>query len=333
MAHASGETRSYGAAPGRVTVTTPALPPGVEFARLVICKIASRIFGGDPADIAKARYPDHPRIQHTLKAAVTGATTTDATWLGPLVYRETLASEFIEWLRPMTILGQFGVGTVPSLRRVPFNVRVVGQTSGATAYWVGQTQPKPLTRFDVAPTTLGFAKIATISVISEELARFSSPSAETIVRDELARAIVELMDTDFIDPAKAAVANVSPASITNGLTPATPSGVTGDAARADLQALLSAFLVDNQNPTNAVLIMPNTLALSLSLMTNALGQPEFPGVTMRGGTLMGIPVIASQYAAMGSPVNNLVILANASEIFLSDEGGVSIRRAARRRSR
>ena len=133
------------------------------------------------------------------------------------------------------------------------------------------------------------------------------------------------MDTDFIDPAKAAVANVSPASITNGLTPATPSGVTGDAARADLQALrCSAFLVDNQNPTNAVLIMPNTLALSLSLMTNALGQPEFPGVTMRGGTLMGIPVIASQYAAMGSPVNNLVILANAAEIFLSDEGGVSI---------
>jgi HK97 family phage major capsid protein len=166
-----------------IHVKAPPLPPGVEFARLVICQMAARIFGGSAAEIAKARYPDHPRIHMTLKAAVAGATTTDATWLGPLVYPETLASEFIEYLRPMTILGQFGQGNVPSLRRVPFNVRVTGQTSGATAYWVGQTLPKPLTKFDVAATPLGFAKIATISVISEELARFSSPDAESIVRD------------------------------------------------------------------------------------------------------------------------------------------------------
>jgi hypothetical protein len=34
---------------------------------------------------------------------------------------------FIEFLRPRTIVGKFGTGGVPSLRRVPFNVRVSGQ--------------------------------------------------------------------------------------------------------------------------------------------------------------------------------------------------------------
>jgi hypothetical protein len=161
-------------------------------------------------------------------------------------------------------------------------------------------------------------------VISDELARFSSPSSETLVRDELARAVVGLMDTDFIRPSKAAVSNVSPAAITNGLTPGTPSGTDADAVRADLKALLSTFLVANQDPTNAVLILPNTLALALSLMRNSLGQREFPEMTMKGGVLEGLPAIASQYANVGSPGGNLVVIVNASDVFLSDDGGVSV---------
>ncbi len=64
--------------------------------------------------------------------------------------------------------------------------------------------------------------------------------------------------------------------------------------------------------------------MNLGLMRNALGQREFPDITMRGGSLEGIPVIASQYAAIGSPANNLVILVNAGDIFLADDGGVTI---------
>ena len=35
-----------------------------------------------------------------------------------------LATEFIEWLRPQTI-----IGNIPGLTMVPFNIRVLGQTS------------------------------------------------------------------------------------------------------------------------------------------------------------------------------------------------------------
>jgi hypothetical protein len=70
--------------------------------------------------------------------------------------------------------------------------------------------------------------------------------------------------------------------------------------------------------------MPATLALALSVQVNSLGQPEFPGLSMSGGRLNGIPVIVSQYAANASGGGNLVIAVNASDIFLSDDGQVTI---------
>lgn len=297
-------------------------PPGIGFARLVICKMAALLNGVSPLEVAKQRYPHDDRIPLVLKAAVAAGTTTDATWAGPLVYANQLATEFIEYLRPQTIVGRFGQGSVPNLRRVPFNVRIVGQTSGASANWVGQGVPKPVTKFDTAPVTLGFAKIAAISVITEELARFSSPSAEALVRDELSRAIIARMDVDFVDPAKAAVANVSPASITNGVT-AVPATITDAASvRNALGDLLAAYLAANNPPTSAVLIMPATTALNWSLMVNALGQPEFSSLSMNGGSIQGIPVITSQHAFIGG--NELVIMVNASDIFLADDGSVTV---------
>jgi len=301
------------------------LPPGHEFARMVMCKAHAYLEHMSPVELAKARYPDSPRIhQYLQRGAVPAATTGTAVWAGALVDPTNLAGEFIEFLRPQTIIGKFGTGGIPSLRRVPFNVRVIGQISGGEGYWVGQGAPKPLTSFQVAPTTLTWAKVANIAVLTEEIVRFSSPSAEALVRDELARALIERLDVDFVDPAKAASANVSPASITNGLTALTSAGTGADNARTDLQNLLETFILANIDPTSLVLIMPNTLALALSLMVNSLGQAEFPGLTMRGGTLQGIPVITSQYAANQSGGGNLVIAVNASDIFLSDDGQVTI---------
>jgi hypothetical protein len=45
---------------------------------------------------------------------------------------------------------------------------------------------------------------------------------------------------------------------------------------------------------------------------------------MMGGTLMGIPVITTQYAANQSGSGNLVIAINASDIFLADDGNVTL---------
>ena len=102
---------------------------------------------------------------------------------------------------------------------MPFNTKVPTQTAGGTYGWVGEGKPKPLTALAFSSATLAVAKAAGIIVITEELARLSSPSAEAVVRADMIAGIAQFLDGQFIDPAVAEVANVHPASITNGLTP------------------------------------------------------------------------------------------------------------------
>jgi hypothetical protein len=54
-------------------------------------------------------------------------------------------------------------------------------------------------------------------------------------------------------------------------------------------------------------------------MVNALGQAEFNGIGMNGGTLLGIPVITSEHVESG-----LVAMVNANDIYFADDGGIRI---------
>lgn len=313
------------AAGSRVVSVTPNLPKGIEFARYAMCLASAKGNVLQAEQIAKSRYPDMTRIHDVMKAAVAAGTTTDPVWAGDLVQYQQFAGDFVDFLRPQTIIGRFGTGNIPSLRQVPFNVQIKGQTSGASGYWVGQGKPKPLTKFDVDAQALRWAKVANIAVITEELARFSTPSAEALVRDELAKAIIERLDIDFINPAKAAVADVSPASVTNGATSVPSSGDNAAAIEADVAALFALFIASNLNLAQGVWIMSATTALALTMIKNALGQRIYPEMTLQGGTFYGLPVIVSQYAALdGSPGNSIVVLLNASDIWLADDGQVVI---------
>lgn len=310
--------------------------PGIAFARYAMCLLGAKGDVDKALKLAKTHYGDEEGVIKTLefqsaggnfervmKATVEAGTTLDSTFAAPLVDYQNFAGDFIEYLRPRTIIGQFGQGSVPSLNRIPFNVRITGQTSGGNAYWVGEGAPKPLTGFDFNATELRWAKIATIAVLTEELIRFSDPSAERLVREGLAAAVIERMDIDFVDPAKAAVTNVSPASIFNGVAGIPSSGNDADAIRADVQALWAPFIAARNPPRNAVYLMDSTTALAVSLMQNPLGQSEFPGLTMNGGTFMGVPVIVSDYLVVDSD-GGMVALVNASDIWLADDGGVTI---------
>jgi HK97 family phage major capsid protein/HK97 family phage prohead protease len=299
------------------------LAPGQEFAQYVMCLGAAKGDLHTAKSIAESRFPTSERIHNTLKAAVAAGTTTDATWALPLVEYNQFAGDFVDYLRPRTILGQFGQGGIPALRNVPFNIHIRGQTSGGAGYWVGQGAPKPLTKMDFNDVYLGYSKVANIAVLTEELVRFSNPSAELLVRDSLAAALIERLDTDFIDPSKAAVSNVSPASITNGVTPVVSSGNDATSVRADIRSVMSQFITANITPTTGVWIMSATTALALSLMYNALGQREFPDIEMTGGRFHGLPVIVSEYVPSDSN-GSYVILANASDIWLADDGNVVV---------
>jgi HK97 family phage major capsid protein len=292
--------------------------------RYTMAKMAQAAGMGNAYDLFRSReqwMAETPEVADILKAAVQFGTTTDSVWAGPLVQYQVMAQNFAEFLYPMTIIGR-----IQGFTRVPFKVRVPVQTQGATVNWVGEGAPKPLTSLAFTTVTLDFAKIAGIIPLTEELVRASSPAVETIVRDSLASSITKFMDSQFVDPTKAADAN-SPASIINGITPIVPTGTTGAALIKDINTLLTTFLANNLSLGSATWIMTQRLALQIGSIQNSLGQQMFPGLTKDGGTLAGIPVVASENipSTTGSPAEGSpMILLLASEVLMADDGQVTI---------
>lgn len=255
------------------------------------------------------------RVYNTVKAAVPAANTQNAPWAGNLIASGGVIGDFVEYLRKQTILGKFGVGNVPGLRSVPFDVDLKSQLTGGQGYWVGEGKAKPLTQWTYGSQKLLPLKVATIAAITEELLKRATPQADSMIRDELVNALRERLDTDFIDPAKAAVAGISPASITNGVTPI-PS--TGDLDQ-DVAAVLGAFMAGNNAPTGGVWILGSMTALGASQMKSITGERLNSGLTMFGGELAGFPVIVSDYVAPET-----AIFVNASDIYFGDEGGFQV---------
>jgi HK97 family phage major capsid protein/HK97 family phage prohead protease len=305
--------------PFAVVKAAPQLEPGIRFARYAKMRALSKLDGETVSTLVKQYYPDDSELVGMFtRAAVAAATSTHATWAGTLINPLGFA-DFAEFLRPMTIIGKFGTGGIPSLRRIPFRVPVITQTTGGAAYWTGEGKSKPLTKFDFTRTQLDPLKVANIAVATMETIRDSSPSADTLIRDGLAQAIAERLDIDFINPAKTAVAGVSPASITNGVTPIASEGVDADAVRADLGKMIAQFTAANNPLSAGVFIMPSALASVLSLATNPLGMQEFSTVSRTGGTIVGYPVIVSDYVPAKT-----VVLVNTQDIYLADEGGIDV---------
>jgi HK97 family phage major capsid protein/HK97 family phage prohead protease len=313
---------------GRVISVKSAAPPGTGFIRLCIAEAYGR--GDTQKAIQRAsEYHDMPELAEIMrigirpmmdivKAATPAGTTTDSVWAAPLVTFQVLASEFIELLRPATIIGR-----IPNLRRVPFNIQMPAATTGTSVNWVGEGAPKAVTSMSFTTVTLRWAKAAGIVILTDELVRFSNPAAEAVVRADLIAAMAQFLDRQFVDPAVAEIVNVSPASITNGVTAIVPSGTTEAALRSDIARLMNAFMAANLTTAGGVWIMTQQQAMRLSLIVNALGQPSFPTITGTGGTFLGYPVIASENlpSSTGSPAEGFpIIFALAPEIMLADDG-------------
>jgi HK97 family phage major capsid protein len=291
----------------RVSVK-PNVPIGTAFVRLACATLHCHGNKHEAAEYATRWNDSTPEVALALKAAIAPGTTTDAAWAGPLV-NQNIANEFLELLRPATILGK-----IPNLREVPLNTKVPAQTAGGTYGWVGEAKPKPVTKLAFATESLGVAKAAGIIILTEELVRLSNPKAEEICRKDMIAGIAQFLDQQFIDPAVAAVAGVNPAAITNGAPTAAASG----APLADILGLINHFATNNISVDGLVFILNAANALALSFRNNADGSPQFPGITVGGGSYKGMTFIASNAASTN------VIALQPQLILFADDGGVTI---------
>ncbi|BAO89030.1 phage major capsid protein [Caballeronia cordobensis] len=311
--------------PARSVQVQRNLPKGTAFTRYAIALMRSQGNLIQAVEVARGWHDSTPEVEAVLRAAVAAGTTTDPAWAAPLVDYQNMTGEFIELLRPETIMGQ-----IQGFRRVPFNIKMPAQVSGSSANWVGEGAPKPVSALAFNTVTLGFSKAAGIVVMTDELVRFSNPSAEAIVQRDMIATIAQFLDIQFIDPAIAAVVNVHPASITNGAPNIAASGVTADDLRQDIGTLFAMFVQANLSVRGAYWIMDPIMALSIGMLSNALGQAEFPGINMNGGIFFGLPVVVSSnvphHASTGEsdPATSMIVLMLPSEILMADDGGVAL---------
>jgi HK97 family phage major capsid protein/HK97 family phage prohead protease len=288
---------------------------GQNYTRMVIAKALARMGDNDmPAwAIAEKRWGrSNPTLVQIMKAGVAGGGSGSGEWGAELVQADgRYTGDFLEYLYSKTVFDQL------PLRQVPANVTIKGQDGAATGYWVGQSKGIPTTTVDFSAVSLTPLKVAALAVVSNELLRDSSPAAEQLVRDALVEASAQRVDSTFISTT-AASSGVSPAGLLNGLSAGTSAGTDGDGLRADVKALYAGF-ISAKNASGLMFVMNPSLAKSIQLMTNALGQTEFPGISTGGGSLLGDAVIT------GDNVNaNHILLLKPSDIWRIGDMGVEV---------
>jgi HK97 family phage major capsid protein len=294
-------------------------------------------------EIAKTRYADTPEVVNVLKAAISVGGTRELSGAndGPLIHKAAVTAvtgsdtaiiqytdieaEFIELLRPKTIMGR-----MDRLNRVPFLSRLGRQLTGVTGSFVGEGAPKPVQKQTYDNVTLGYSKVAVIVVLSDESNRFGTTiNVELRARDDMVKGIATYIDKRFMDPSYSGVANVSPASITNGATRYQSTGSTLAAIDNDVKLIFGMFTTSDVDPSSAVWVMSAGVALRLTLKRDAYDKPAFPGmenaVATGRGTWYGLPVLVSNaMVTSGSPAEQQIALVTQDEVSLADDGGVSI---------
>lgn len=216
------------------------------------------------------------------------------------------AREFLDLVAEQSVVGKLG------LRRIPFNVRLLRMTAGATGYWVGQAAPKPVSKPAMQGDTLVPLKAASIILVTKEALTLAGPLLESGLQRDLERAVALTIDQAFLDPGNAGIANETPAAATYG---ANSIAATGD-MRADLARLIAAF---NGDFASAAFVIDPTTAVKIALITSADGSFLFPDAGPRGGTVLGLPLIVSR-ASPHSSSGGQIALIDGSAIALGMEG-------------
>lgn len=264
-------------------------------------------------EIAQRRWgKTHPNLVAVIKAGVAGGGTGSGEWGAELAQSDQrFTGDFIEFLYSKTVFDKL------ALRSVPARVHIKGQDGAATGFWIGESKAHKVTKPDFSSVELTPLKVGAIAVASKELITDSTPAAEMWIRDSIAEASAQRVDTTFLS-ADAASSGVSPAGILESVSAGVPSGTNADAVIADIQTLYSGFLTA-KNASGLVHVMTPSMAKAIGLMRNSLGQDEFPGLGSDGGMLKGDKVVTGENVTTGN-----WILLKPSDIWKIGDTGIEV---------
>ncbi len=263
-------------------------PKGQIYANAVFSACAA---GDGAEEYARRRYG--PEAAYCAKGILEAGGINSGDW-GAVLATQAFA-EFFEAVVQGSILGRL------PLRQVALNIRTQLLSAGFTAWWAGGGRPRPLSKAAIEGDTLVPLTLNTLAVFADQLFRFASPNSEAQFRNDMIRALREALDGAFVDPSNAGSAGVSPASVTNGLTPLSSTGNPG----ADVAAIVAAF---NGDFETAAWVTDPTTGAEIALARDSAGSFLFPDAGPRGGSILGMPLITSRSSPRSSSGGILALI-------------------------
>ena len=258
--------------------------------------------------VLQDRYQNDEATGIILRAAVNPAMTTVAGWAAELA--QSVNVGFMDRLLPNSIypsLASRGVRyTFGGNNQLKIPTRTTSNTLNGA--WVGEGAPKPVRRASFSSITLSPFKLAVISTFSEEMAMYSTPAIEGIIRQAMQDDTSVALDTYLID--NVAASATRPAGLLNGVTPltATAAGTTAEKMVADLKQLVGALVTAGAGATGSVVFLINPAqALSLAFATTTTGEFLFADAGQAGSKFNASFIVSATVPA------GTVIAVDASE--------------------
>jgi HK97 family phage major capsid protein len=175
---------------------TPKRAVGTAFARCLRATAAAKLAGQGPdkaIDILKG-WGDKDLADQWAESRAKALASNDPTAGGFLVPTQ-FSQDVIELLRPAAVVRSLNPMTLPMPTGT---VKVPKVTEGTTAAYIGENSNAGKTQPEFGQITMTFKKLAALVPISNDLIRYSSPSGDAIVRDDVVRAMAQREDKAFL---------------------------------------------------------------------------------------------------------------------------------------
>lgn len=143
-------------------------------------------------DVSSKEREDFQRALEANDFEIRDMTTSDDILGGFIVPTQVLSDQFIELLRPEIVVEAMGATVLDDLDGAP--VEMPKQVGGASANWTPENALISDSDVTLGSVNMTPRQLAAMVKVSSRLLRMATPSAETLIRTDMARAIAEKFD-------------------------------------------------------------------------------------------------------------------------------------------
>lgn len=209
--------------------------------RAAVVQLVAQVMQRDPISVLEERYRDHELTNVFVRAAVDPGKTSVSGWASELIETETVA--FLETLRDISFyprLASMGSNLQFGPGRGQIKIPARSSTPSISGSFVAEGSPIPVRRIGLTSTTLSPHKMGVISYFTRELARYSNPQIEGLLRQEIRGDTADTLDTLLIDATVGSATR--PAGLLYGISALTASTAGGwRAIMEDIDTLAAPF--------------------------------------------------------------------------------------------